>query len=468
MSAIKFPTSSQPGERPALGQGRLVNAYAVKEGDRVLWKRVPGLTTLLDTGEEKPRGMLWFREPQNLIYVAGSKVGKIDTSSQITWLNNDIDGAGAVSMARNNNATPDIVIVTNTNTWVATSAAVGPYPDGNISVPNSVSFLDGYFLFTYPNGEIRATNLNTTEIDPLSNTKAESNPDGLLRGIVSAQLFYAMGTSSIEVFQDVGETPFPLARVAVMQVGLFGPWAVAGGQQEGWDQSLIFVARDGTVRKIVGYQDQTISNADVVRDILSITDRSSLIASVYVVGDSAFWSLSSPDWTWEYNATTGAWHQRKSYQLSRWRAAYSALAFDKWIVADTQSTKLYEVSRTRQSEDGSPLVFEVESAPVTAFPARLQCRRADFDFVVGYGQERGLDPIEIEPVVSIEWSDDGGVSWRVPILRQLGREGRYSNLVSLLNTGMTGPQGRKWRLKVSDPIDCTLKGGQMFESARVV
>ena len=105
---------------------------------------------------------------------------------------------------------------------------------------------------------------------------------------------------------------------------------------------------------------------------------------------------------------------------------------------------------------------------MTAFPARLQCRRADFDFVVGYGQERGLDPIEIEPVVSIEWSDDGGVSWRVPILRQLGREGRYSNLVSLLNTGMTGPQGRKWRLKVSDPIDCTLKGGQMFESSRVV
>lgn len=49
------------------------------------------------------------------------------------------------------------------------------------------------------------------------------------------------------------------------------------------------------------------------------------------------------------------------------------------------------------------LVFEVESAPVTAFPARLQCRRADFDFVVGYGQERGLDPIEIEPVVSTEW-----------------------------------------------------------------
>ena len=35
MTAIPFPTSSRPGGSPALGQGRLVNVYASKDGPLV-------------------------------------------------------------------------------------------------------------------------------------------------------------------------------------------------------------------------------------------------------------------------------------------------------------------------------------------------------------------------------------------------------------------------------------------------
>ncbi len=431
----------------------------------MFWRRVPGLSEFADLGLLPIRGMAW--SGIDLIVVAADKVCRIDSQGGVKILRGELPGHSPVTIARNNNATPDIVVVSQTMTMIVGSDAISEYPDGNIAVPNSVSTLDGYLLFTYGDGAIRATNLNTAEMDGLSYAKAESNPDGLLRGVVSAQLFYAMGQASIEVFQDVGTSPFPLARVAVLPVGLIGPCAIAGAQQEGWDSKPIFVASDGTVRKLDGYQDSIISTSDVTRDILAQADKDNLIAQAYVVGETAMWSLSSPDWTWEFNAATNVWHQRKSHRLPRWRAAFSTFAFGRWLVGDTLSGRVLQVDGARRTELGEPLIFEVESDAVKSFPARMQCRRADFDFAVGYGSEIGLDPIEVDPVVAISWSDDGGASWSVPVTRQLGRQGQYRALVSVLNTGTAGPHGRKWRVVVSDPVECALMGGEMYTQVRV-
>lgn len=465
MNAIPFPTSSFPGIHPTLGQGTLMNAYFSQEGNRALWKRVPGLKEFTDTGLENIRGMMW--SGLDLIVVAGTKVCRVDSMGNVKVLNGDIFGTTPVTIGRNNNATPDIIIIGQGITVQVGTESIQAYGDGNIAMPNSVSTLDGYLLFTYADGTIRATNLNTTEIDSLSFTKAESSPDGLLRGLVSAQLFYAMGTASIEVFQDVGTSPFPLQRVAVMPVGLIGPWAIAGGQQDGWSSQPIFVANDGTVRKINGYQEEIISHADVTCDILSVENKNTLIAQAYGVGDAPFWSLTSPDWTWEYNCTTKSWHQRKSHKKSYWRGKYATYAFGHWLVGDDQSGKILQISQGSFTETGDPLIFEIESDVVKEFPARTQCRRADFDFSVGFGRDCGLDPIEIDPVVQIAWSDDAGASWSVPVERYLGRQGYHRALVSVLNTGMATSHGRKWRLTVSDPVECMLLGGAMYNTARV-
>lgn len=472
MTAIPFPTSSRPGGSPALGQGRLVNVYASKDGGAVYWSRVPGLRRFAEPPSNHaiamtfPRGLAW--SGIDLISVVKDRVCRVNSSGSITFLNGEISGIGPVTIARNNNAIPDIVVVSASGVVTIGANTISGYPDGNVGAPNSVSSLDGYLIFTYGDGSIRASDLNTTEINALSSTRAEANPDGLLRGIVSAQLFYAMGETTIEIYQDAGTAPFPLARVAVIPVGLIGPWAVAGGATEGWDTSPFFVARDGTVRRLDGYQVQTVSTPDVVRDILAVENRASLIASVHVTGENAFWSLSCADWTWEYNVTTGEWHQRRSYDLHRWRAAFSTYAFDRWIVGDTQSGALMEIAAHCLDEDGEPLVFEIESDCVKAFPSRVQCRRADFDFNVGYGREVGLDPIELDPNIEISWSNDGGATWSTPLLRPLGREGRFRQLVSVLNTGLSSAQGRKWRLRISDPVPATLIGGEMQAEARII
>ncbi len=319
MPTIPFPTTSRPGSHPALGQGRLSNAHAIREGEKVHWRRVAGMRPFADPKSSSgtyngPRGLFW--SGLDLLWCFKNRVARVDASGSVQLLNGEITGSVPATFARNNNAVPDIVVVSNSRAMVVRSNTLVDYPDGDVGAPSSVSSLDGYLLFTYGDGTVRASELNSTEINSLSTWKAESNPDGLLRGMVSAQLFYAFGSASIEVLQDVGTAPFPLARQSVIPVGLIGPWAAAGGSVEGWDTDIFFVARDGTVRRLSGYQTSVVSTPDVTRDIRAVTDKNKLIASVYVMGENAFWSLSSPNWTWEYNVTTGEWHQRQSYTAS--------------------------------------------------------------------------------------------------------------------------------------------------------
>ncbi|MDR1828420.1 MAG: hypothetical protein LBR29_08835, partial [Methylobacteriaceae bacterium] len=329
MYSIPFPVSSMPGVHPSLGRGRLVNALYQPQSGGDRWRRVPGLRRFTALDFTPVRAMAWTGH--DLLVIAGTKACRVDSFGAVTVLSGDLYGSAPVSIARNNNATPDIVVVGETSVMRVGAAALTPYPDGNVGAPRSVASLDGYLLFTSSDGVIRASDLNSATINGLSFARAESNPDGLLRGLVSAQLFYAFGNASVEVFQDVGASPFPLERVAVMPLGLYGRWALAGGQSEGWSSRPLFVANDGTVREINGYQQEVVSIDDVTRDILAVPDPEDIVAQVYSFGEAAIWSLTAPGWTWEFNCTTRAWHQRRSNGRSNWRGLFATYAFGRWL-----------------------------------------------------------------------------------------------------------------------------------------
>jgi hypothetical protein len=70
-----------------------------------------------------------------------------------------------------------------------------------------------------------------------------------------------------------------------------------------------------------------------------------------------------------------------------------------------------------------------------------------FNFVVGVGQATGIDPTGTDPSVGISWSDDGGITWSQEFIRKLGRQATPQR-ITMLRTGMSGVQGRRWRLKV--------------------
>jgi hypothetical protein len=462
MPAIVWPLSSSPGELPAETQGRLMNLYAMKEGEQVILKQTPGLTQFATGSLSGFRGGL---QVGNALYVAWQdKMVRYDAVGGETVLSGTFDGTGPITMFQNNKLpTPDVVAIDRENgAYVVTTSSVSSYADPDLPVVNSGSILDGFGVMTTAQGQIWCTDLNSLDVDGLSFAGAESKPDGLTRGFVSGQLFYAAGPESTEIWQNIGETPFPLGRVAVQAVGIRGPWAVAG-DQIGWDSGPIMVANDGTVRHWNGYQPQVISTPAIVRDILSVADVSDLRASVHVIGDMGMWVLRSPDWTWAYNVATKQWHQVRSRDKATWRSIGSVKAFDRWITGDSDNSTLWAIDGAAQREGLIDIPREVESLPIKGFPAQYPVFRADFDVAVGQGIEGGIDPIQTEPTMRISWSDDGGNTWARPVVRGLGRQGKYRRMVSLSGVGRSSHLGRRWRLEKSDPIYWSILGSTFNE-----
>jgi hypothetical protein len=476
---IEFPQSSlhyyfSGGHPPSESQGRLLNCYLEQEKEQGVYKRVPGTALFTDVGANFPRG---FIEADGFVYGAYEDcVKRIDPSGTVTTLSGALPGIDRVTWAKNNQvATPPrgLVVVTNVGAYSVTPTTVVPFPDGDLpGTPSSVCHLDGYIFFTYGNGRIVATGLNDLEIEPLSMTTAESNPDGLLRGIVSGRQLFAMGPASIEVYQNVGSSPFPLARSAVIPIGLIGTFAAAGGNEtDGWDQTPLFVASDGTVRFFKGYEPVVVSTRAVEHFIAGVSDPATLTAYVYTSYGNSIWGIRAMGSTpqercWEFNTSTGQWHERQSQGFFTWRGHRTIRAFEKWFVGDVGSTELRTIDAQMQSEHLTPIPCRIESKVMRNFPERLAVSRADFSFAPGVGIATGQDPIQTDPVAEISWSDDGGGTWSRPLRRTIGRQGQYGWDVRVNRTGLTTKAGRRWRVDFADPVPIVFFGATMDVEAR--
>jgi hypothetical protein len=472
MAEISFPVSTAPGATPQEGGGRLINAYAERLGDiargQVARRPVPGLRLLAETSFARCRGLL--EVGGGLYAVLAGRALHVTRAADGQPLVTDLGPLGGtdwVTMARNNRApVPDVVVISELAPFRLSPAGVSQLSEADLPQPNSVTFIFGFLIFSLADGRMFASGLNNTSVNALDYATAESRPDGLSRVVTVGRQLYAMGPTSIEVWgEPIKAEGFPLTRIETIPRGLLAPFAVAG-EQEGWSNALIFVGDDGIVYRLDGYTPTRISTHDLERRIEALADMATLEACVYMHEGHAIWSLSSSDWTWDYDLTTGWWHERRSWERTRWRASKSAKAFGTWVAGDAEGGALYEVRADERREWNDPLTMEVWSAPGSAFPARINVPAARFDFIVGEGLASGQAPDQTEPKVAISWSDDGGRSWSTPVLRSLGRQGDYHRTVTVNRTGVAGPKGRLWKLTLADAVPASLLGGTMDAGER--
>lgn len=466
MVALTFPKSSTPGRAPGEGAGRLLNVYSFANGDRVALGPAPGLVPFSTVGQG-PRGFLLVG---NLLYVAVRDALYTVNSAGKATLVGVLSGSAPVTMARNNKApSPDIVIVTENGAFVTNGKTISDYPDPDVGTPTSVAFLDGYFLFSYGDGTIRSTGenpnpLNSTVINAESFAKAESHPDGIVRGIVKSGQYVALGQASTEFYANADRSPFPLARAEVVDTGLFGPWAVAGFEP-GWDRPWFSVAADRTVRRWDGYTATPISTREVERSIATVNDPTTLRMCVYGFGGNAVVSLSGSNFTWDYHLASGQWFERESYGRKRWRGDRSVNAFGRWLVGDTQSSAVMAIDEDARREGDSPMICIWEGEGPT-FPRGARLNDLRIDITTGQGEAGGLEPIETDPTVDIAWSLDGGYVYGTAVKRSIGRQGEYGRTVRVGSLGRARGAGVFVRLEVSDPVPFVFYGADLGQIAQ--
>lgn len=465
---IPFPMSSQPGAQPGEGQGRLLNRYYERDDQISQWKLVPGLLPFTDVSVAGPRGAL---DVAGTLYVARtdtaltvSKVGAVST------LVGALPGSDVVTWARNNAVPPQIVAVCQAGAFlVDPTSGVQPYPDGSLPDVNSVSMLDGYFLFTQSDGHVWASGVNdiwvedpATDPGHLQNALAFAMCDmsgGLVRGTAWAQQFFAFGRKACTVFTNAGTSPWPMARTSIIPVGLIGPSAVAGFEP-GWGLAQYFVATDATVRRLDGYVATIISNRDVERAIAAVSDPDQIVMGCYVAGGRPVIFINMPGATWEHNAQSGHWNERASFNQSRWRSARTVYFADKWLAGDILSTRLNQISATAYDELGQAMTARLESGPIKSYPQRLRINAAYFDFTSGQGAISG-NPDAVNPEVWISTSGDGGGVWSQPVVRRtLGAQGQFSRMVRVNRLGIATQHGMRFRVDTSSPVYSSFRGAR--------
>lgn len=456
MVDIVWPVTSSPGSRIGENAGRLINAFAepLGEGARapVVRRRVPGLTEVASSGFFGCRAL--HKVGTTLLAAFTNNLCTVNLTTGVITSQGTLTGEDRITIAHNNAATPNIVAVTDAGAFnLFVNSAPTSFADGDLPAsPTSVCFQSGYFFFSYADGRIFASGLNAVTISSVDFTTAQTRPGGVTRLIPYNGELLAFGPAAIDVYRNTGNaTGFPYSYGDTIDKGILGKFAIAGFE-DGWMNQLIWVGDDYVVYRLDGYSAIPISSPAVVRSLQSVTDGDDLEASVYMNGPHAMWVISGPTFTWEYNASTGWWNERKSHGKSRWKASQSIRVENDWIVGANDSGKLYAVTAATQKEGTDPLILELWSLPSSSFPARIAWPRIDIDMVVGVGIAAGSDPIETTPVVSISWSDDGGGSFSTPLLRDLGGEGERRTRLSIFRTGLSGPVGRQWKIVGSDPV----------------
>ena len=377
-----------------------------------------------------------------------------------------LTGTGLVTVAKNGTPSPGTAIVAVSGDGAFNLSTAGPptnFADADLPQPNSVCNVKGYLTFTVADGRIFCTDLNAVSVNSLSYTTA---PGPLLRGVSYRDQFFAFGADFCQVYADRGLFPFPLELQTTIPIGIAGTHAVAGWEP-GFTGSLAYVAQDDRAYRLDGYAPVAISTEDVSRDIAATPDKGVLEASVYTANGNAFWCLTRPGhWSWECNLNTGTWNERRSYGAHCWRVARTVKAFGLWLGGDRDSGAIHAISAGAPREGLDPLVFEVVSGAVAAFPQALQAPRLKVHMVAAAGHAAGSDPIETDPQLEIAWSRDGGYRFGAPVTRAIGREGEGRRAIAVNRLGLSGDKGYRFRLRVSDPRPVILFGADIADVQR--
>lgn len=376
-------------------------------------------------------------------------------------------GNGVVTFAKNNATTPDQVLCVSGNALVEfDTSSIGSPISVNSEVPTSVCYGDGYFFVGTTSGYSYASGINAVTFSSLDRVRMEARPGPIIRNVFWNGELYNFLESNIEVWGAGGNpnpTGFPLNRTTVIWRGLIAPLAVCGFE-EGFEGGMIWVADDNSVRVLAGYDPQTISTPDVERAIERCANKSAIRCLVYDIDGHACVVIDvAGEATWVYDLTEGGkWHERQSDGLSSWLlTGNSVKAFGKWIAGSRVDGDLYQIDADAYDEAGATLPWITESIAMEAFPQRLQVPRFDANFAMGVG----TDAVP-EPKVKISWSDDGGHRWSDPVERSLGENGRRKMQVRVNRLGLTGVKGRRWRLRVDDPVYVSLLSASMEVEAR--
>lgn len=407
----------------------------------------PGLEGFATFAAGPVRGAIGYQDL--IVAVSGTRIYTVEDDATATDIG-EIPGTQPVVMANNGF---EVSIVSDEQSFIMDGGtfAVTQITDPDFQQASSVTFLGQYFAYSKASsGEFFLSDLaDGTSYDALMRATAESTPDDLRRVIADSGDLLLMGSETIEPWALTGATfPFEARVGGVINLGLLGRDAVARV-----DNSFAWLASDRTVRILRGSTPMRISDHDIERVIASWPDPQTSRAFSATVGGHAFWFLWNPQGCVVWDVATGFWHQRRTREMTTWRAGCGVTQWNDTFVGDVADGRLYRLREGVYDDAGEEMHREMVTATLGpgGQPFTLHAVELEVEPGVGLTEGQGEDP-----EVWLEVSRDSGFEYGARIRREIGRRGERRRRVRWNRLGRFLPHGGVLKIGCSDPVAMTM------------
>lgn len=334
---------------------------------------------------------------------------------------------------------------TNTNTFTEVLGA-----DGLLHVG---CFVDQYFLgLDRTTGTMYASALeNGLTWAASAKSQRNTTSDRVIGMATMQRLVYLLGSKRAEVWYNSGTWPFAFApfQGGFMETGCAAQDSVAvlsdaGNSGRASTNLMMWLACSPGgggyhVVRVSGFQAQRVSDHAMEAQIAEYSTVSDAKGWFYEDRGHTFYILNFPtaNHTWCFDTATGLWHERGWWNAGTMafdylRGCCHCFAFDKHLVGDPTSGKIFEMSKTVYTDaDGVPL-RRVRQGPYICEEWRhffIDLFRLDIE--TGYGDP--TDP-------TAQWSatldrTENGETYSQARNATLGVRGQYGRLVEWRGLG---------------------------------
>jgi hypothetical protein len=438
-----FAVQSSSGRSTPWTDQRLINLYVERGAPDAKSKAIaygtPGHKTFATFPSGKVRGAAV--QDQTVFVVCGQTVYTVDSSGNTTALTGSVPGTDLVKMEAGRD---NVVILRDNGTaYNYDGTDVSEITDNDLPSVGDTTYQDGYLVYSEKGtDQWYVSNLFDPEtVDPLDFATAESAGDRIVGLISDRQELFIFGVRTLEVWYNAG-SDFPFARRQVVNRGCLARDSIVD-----FDNSIIWLGDDGVVYRAAGYSPQRISTHAVEYAISQDVAPESARAFEYTQEGHKFYCLQLSDETWVYDAATGLWHERQSYQDKPWRIDGTVEAYGKTLAFASDAGKLYELDLDTYTEDGETIRRIAQTPPIHADRRRAFMPRFEAEIEVGVGLSVGQGS---DPQAMLRWSDDGGKTFSNQLWRDMGEIGEYRQRVVWHRLGSF--RQRTMQLVISDPV----------------
>ena len=441
-----------------------LNLYAeiTPEGEksRIAFHNAPGLILFTSFGDTPVRG--WIPVGDFIYVVHRGTFYEVNNAGVKTIRGTIPTTTGRVQMAFNGTqiALVDGGGVRFFNYTIAT-LTLSTVTVNVISTPIDITFQDGYGILFYADGRFQITaGYAFQTLDALEFATAESNPDGLVRGISDHGEIVLLGASTVEFWGNTGARDFPYAnqRGSTLEFGLAAPWSCVK-----YNDSLcgLFKNTMGQVQVMVmqGHALRKISSPDLDYLINNYGSVSDATGYSYMLAGHPMYQINFPSAgkTWLYDATTEMWSALQSGLSGvRHRGELLIDYLNKPRIADFATGDIYTLSADALTDNGTPIAREIITRHLSGTGGRLAVHKLQVDFEVGVGLISGQGS---SPQVMLQISKDNGKTYGNERWTTLGAIGAY--LTRAIWQRLGASYDWTFKLRITDPVKVVITAAYM-------